>query len=546
MGAFLPALLLGALSAMTAMTVVAVLIFLATLTLVIWQPRGLGIGWSALGGAAVALLTTVVSLSDIPVVWDIVWNATFAFVAIVIISLILDESGFFKWAALHVARWGKGNGRLLFTLIVLLGAAIAAVFANDGAALILTPIVIQMLVALKFPAKASLAFVIACGFIADAGSLPLVVSNLVNIVTADFFDISFARYAAVMVPVGIVSVAASLGVLFLFFRKAIPRTYDMSVLETPRSAIADPLTFKTGWVILGVLLIGYFAAEPLHIPLSAVAGLGAAVLMLVASRKPAFLFPRVAAPVTTPVAAPMTAPVAAPMTAPVTASTTQAATSAADDRAADLDYETVGAAHRSTGDAAHDARPAPDMKTSDADDGVSLSAGGAAALPDGRISVPRILREAPWQIVLFSIGMYLVVYGLRNQGLTDELAGVFSTISNNGVLITALGVGGIVAILASLMNNMPTVLIASLAIGAAGATGLTQEAMIYANVIGSDLGPKITPIGSLATLLWLHVLDRKGIHIGWGQYFRTGIILTIPVLIITLLALAGWLTVIGV
>ncbi|MEG9250140.1 arsenic transporter [Arthrobacter sp. Soc17.1.1.1] len=527
---------------MTAMTVVAVLIFLATLTLVIWQPKGLGIGWSALGGAVLALLTTVVSLSDIPVVWDIVWNATFAFVAIVIISLILDESGFFTWAALHVARWGRGNGRLLFALIVLLGAAIAAVFANDGAALILTPIVIQMLIALKFPAKASLAFVIACGFIADAGSLPLVVSNLVNIITADFFDISFARYAVVMVPVGIVSVAASLGVLFLFFRKAIPRTYDMSVLGTPKSAIADPLTFKTGWVILGVLLIGYFAAEPLNIPLSAVAGLGAVVLMLVASRKPAFLFPRAAVPVA--------ASVAAPVTTSVTASTKQVVTPAADadDRAADLDYETVGAAHRSTGGTASSAHSTADMKTSDADasDGMSLSTGGAAALPNGRISVPRILREAPWQIVLFSIGMYLVVYGLRNQGLTDELAGVFSNISTNGVLITALGVGVIVAVLASLMNNMPTVLIASLAIGAAGATGLTQEAMIYANVIGSDLGPKITPIGSLATLLWLHVLDRKGIHIGWGQYFRTGIVLTIPVLIITLLALAGWLTIIGV
>lgn len=516
------------------MTVVAILIFLATLTLVIWQPKGLGIGWSALIGAAVALITTVVSLSDIPIVWDIVWNATFAFIAIVIISLILDESGFFTWAALHVARWGRGNGRLLFTLIVLLGAAIAAVFANDGAALILTPIVIQMLLALKFPAKASLGFVIACGFIADAGSLPLVVSNLVNIVTADFFDISFARYAVVMVPVGIVSVAASLGVLLLFFRKVIPRHYDVTVLETPKSAIADPLTFKAGWVILAVLLIGYFAAEPLRIPLSAVAGLGAVVLMIVASRQPAFLFPGITAVTSTGAGA------AQGTTHGPTAGSAEAA-----GRAADLDYETVGAAHRLAA-GPHDVPASHTTADPDRDDEAPAALdGGAAAVASGRISVPRILKEAPWQIVLFSIGMYLVVYGLRNQGLTDQLAGVFSSISNNGVLITALGVGVIVAVLASLMNNMPTVLIAALAIGSAGATGLTQEAMIYANVIGSDLGPKITPIGSLATLLWLHVLDRKGIHIGWGQYFRTGIVLTIPVLIITLLALAGWLSIIG-
>ena len=465
------------------MAVVAAAIFVATLVVVIWQPKGFPIGYTALIGAVIALATTVVGLSDIPTVVGIVWNATLTFVAVVLISLILDEAGFFEWAALHVARWGRGNGRLLFVLIVGLGAVIAAVFANDGAALILTPIVVGMLRALNMPQKAALGFILATGFIADTGSLPLVVSNLVNIVSADYFHLGFAKYAAVMIPVGIASVLASLGMLLLYFGRSIPKRYDALALTSPAAAVKDRATFRAGWVVLALLLVGYFAADPLGVPLAAVAGVGAVVIVLVAARQPAFLFARAEA-------------------SPVLVSTGGTAT-------------------------------------------VNAGGNGGAGMPSGRvIPVWKTIWEAPWQIVLFSIGMYLVVYGLQNQGLTGHLSTLFDVFGDHGVLVTALGVGFTIAILASLMNNMPTVLIAALAIGGAGATGLTHEVMVYANVIGSDLGPKITPIGSLATLLWLHVLEKRGIHIGWGQYFRTGIVLTIPVLAITLAALAGWLTLI--
>lgn len=421
--------------------VVAFLIFAVTITLVIWQPKGLQIGWSAMGGAAAALLLGVVTLADIPVVWDIVWNATATFVAIIIISLLLDEAGFFEWAALHVGRWGGGHGRRLFVLFVLLGAAVSAVFANDGAALILTPIVIAMLLALGYGPKATLAFVMAAGFIADAASLPLVVSNLVNIVSADFFDIGFDRYAAVMAPVNLASIAATLMVLFAVFGRDIPKAYDVERLAAPSGAIKDRATFLWGWIILAFLLIGFFVLEPRGVPVSAVAATGTVVLLVVAGR-------------------------------------------------------------------------------------------GAV------ISTTKVLREAPWQVVIFSLGMYLVVYGLGNAGLTRQIAGLLDGFAQGGVWGAAFGTGFLTAFLSAIANNMPTVLIGALSIDASGATGAAREAMIYANVIGSDLGPKMTPIGSLATLLWLHVLARKGVKIGWGYYFKVGVVLTLPVLGVALAALA--------
>ncbi|MEB5706020.1 arsenic transporter [Pantoea anthophila] len=421
-------------------------IFLLTLILVIWQPRGLSIGWSASIGAALALGTGVIHIADIPVVWNIVWNATAAFIAVIIISLLLDESGFFEWAALHVSRWGNGRGRLLFTWIVLLGAAVAALFANDGAALILTPIVIAMLLALGFSQGTTLAFIMAAGFIADTASLPLIVSNLVNIVSADFFDLGFTQYASVMVPVNLAAIVATLVMLHLFFRRDIPATYDVSLLKTPASAIKDLATFRAGWIVLLFLLVGFFVLEPLGIPVSAIAAAGAAVLFVVAKRGHA-------------------------------------------------------------------------------------------------INTGKVLRGAPWQIVIFSLGMYLVVYGLRNAGLTEYLSGVLDLLADKGLWTAAFGTGFLTAFLSSVMNNMPTVLIGALSIDSSTATGVVKEAMIYANVIGCDLGPKITPIGSLATLLWLHVLARKNITITWGYYVRTGIVMTVPVLFVTLAALAWRLSV---
>ena len=158
-----------------------------------------------------------------------------------------------------------------------------------------------------------------------------------------------------------------------------------------------------------------------------------------------------------------------------------------------------------------------------------------------RKPVPTVATSSPWQIVLFSLGMYLVVYGLGNAWLTAGASRVLVWLSGQGDLVATVGTGFLSALLASLMNNMPSTLVGALAIDQAQVASQTQQLMVYANVIGNDLGPKFTPIGSLATLLWLHVLAGKGYRIGWGQYMKVGLLITPPVLLAALLALAFWL-----
>ncbi len=415
---------------------IALIIFITTLILVLKKPKNIGIGYSALIGALITVLLGISTFTDIITVFNIVWNATFTFISVIIISLILDEAGFFEYIAYKLALYAKGNGKKLFVLIILLGSAISAVFANDGTALILTPIVYAILIRSNTPKNKILPFIMATGFIADTSSIPFIVSNLVNLVTAGYFNITFIKYTEIMVFPDIVSIIASIGVLYIFYRKEITN-YKIDKNMDVNLLIKDKNIFKIAFPMIILLMVFYFLSGIIKIDIAFIA-------------MPFALFFYIYARI------------------------------------------------------------------------------------NGKIDANHIVKIAPWQIVLFSLGMYIIVFGLSNEGLNAIYIDILKYIISFKDPFSLIFSGFFFAFNAAVMNNLPSVMVGDLAISGLKNPGL----LMYSNIIGNDIGPKFTPIGSLATMLWLYTLERKdAIKISYKYYMKVGLILALPVLFFTLLSL---------
>jgi len=430
---------------MLSSAIISVAIFVVTLFLMIKQPRGINLGLAAGIGAVASLLLGTVTVGDAMTAFESIWNAALAFVGIVTLSVTLDVMGFFKWAALRVAKLAKGSGVRLYLYIALLAAAVSILFANDSAVLILTPLVLEIVQQLKLEMNGKMAYLFAVGLIADTAAMPLITSNPVNIVSADFFGYTFIEHMIFMTPIAVVTITLSLIVVYLYFRKAIPRSYDPTLVDAliGDGAVIQPRQLKVSFVTLAVIDVLYVVASLNGIPVGFVIFGGAMFLLGF------YVF-------------------------------------------------TMSHSHM------HE---------------------------EEKHGVIYILKRVNWDILVFMVGILLVVQGLKHAGAIQFYADAFVWCLTLPSFLSTLVPSLLVTVSASAMNNWPMTMLGLLSIQQAGVSytlnSAGSTALIFANIIGNNLGPHFFPIGSLAILMWLNTMKRKGLNIRLVDYLRVGSVLSI-------------------
>jgi arsenical pump membrane protein len=408
-------------------------VFVATLVLVIKRPRGLPEAvWTVAGAVLVLALGLLAPASA----WDAVTAAKGALLfllALLVLSALVEKSGFFEWAAIHAARLAKGDARALYRNVFVLGALITAALSLDTTAVILTPLVLAFVQRLRLPARP---YVFACAFVANNASLFLPVSNLTNLLFAGTFRFSFLHFAARMLVPQIVALLVNYAVFCRLFAAELPASFDASLLPEPASVVPNRGYFRAAAAVLGLVLAGYFVAPLAHLEPYMIGGAGAAVLL-----------------------------------------------------------------------------------------GVGVATGRVRGA---------IVKDVSWSVFPFVVGLFIVVRAALDAGLRELSATWFARVAPPPPLDVI--VPSIVTTVASnLINNLPAGLLARGTLE----QGHASEPAIYGALLGTNLGPNITIVGSLATLLVLSSAKKKGVSLGAGDLLRIGGITTPLVLLAAGLALAA-------
>jgi arsenical pump membrane protein len=403
-------------------------LFVAVILAVIRRPGGLPVAVPATVGALAMVVLGWVDLADLRQIVSMTWSATLTLVALLLLTRVLDEAGLFAWSAASLAHRFAHSRRKAWFAFAAMSVATTMLLANDGSIVILTPILAEMAGMLAWSRQRSLPFIWASGFLIDAASTPLVMGNLTNLLAADARHLSFAAYWQMNAPGFVGALIGSMAILWLVFGRQLDGQLEADALPAPETFIRDRSAFRLGWLTLGALVTAYAVNQIWPMPVVAIVGAAAAVMVAVA----AWRWPR---------------------------------------------------------------------------------------------RVGSMVRQAPWDIIVFAMAMFVVVWGAGKAGWSDALLHLWLPFAGSAAG-TVLVVGITISLLSAVANNLPALLIALLVIPALPAA--VQPAATAAALIGSNIGCKLTPYGSLATLLWLDQLRRHGVTLSWGEVLKMGCRLTPP------------------
>ena len=517
----------------------ALIIFLLTLLGILTRPFKLKIWVFSSAGAAACIALKLVSLQDLKLIFSLIWDSCLTLIALIIISLCLQALGFFEWLIFavlklcqrlkfsdKVAKIQAQNSNLalnssqssltsptnsqdnkafntlftsqkaselsqnftapqsnttpnsnaqnlsnsnltlnlsqaplfaprnapntliisakaLFIALCILCALCSVVLANDGAILILTPLVLGLFLRAKsVDTNAVLAFLFAISFVCDASSNALIISNLTNIITANYFALGFADFAKTMFLPNLLGFLTALLLFLLVFRKALRANLTFRAPTTPK---LSSKFFAFYLALLAFFVASFFISREFKLPLSLNCLVFALFLLVILWRK-----------------------------APKKATTA--------------------------------------------------------------------LKNAPFSIIIFVFGLFVVVFALSKLDINEATTALLSTLSQDkftGIFTLA----SLSALFSSVFNNLPMVLFGDLLLGdffanlAQNSSSFSlinepnfKESLIYAHLLGCNIGSKLTPIGSLCTLLWLALLANKGVNFSLKSYLKFSLIFTFATL----------------
>ena len=439
--------------------IMMLIIFTLTIVFMLWRPLDVNETIPTTIGAAIVLILGIVSWTDIVDIIGIVSGPSLTILSTIMMTIVLESIGFFKWIAFNIVQRSKGSGIRLYIYTNLLCFFMTMLFNNDGSILITTPIIIRIILLLKFKPHQMFPYLISGALIATAASAPIAVSNISNLIALKIVGLSLNSYVTMMFVPSMIGIFVIAGLLFLYFRKDIPKVtlpipYKRANLHSPHlyTHPLDPANneddidwkmFKVCLIIIVTTRAAFFALTPFGISIELIGLLGASILIA---------------------------------------------------------YRWI---RKGTG-------------------------------------VTDVVKNAPWKIFLFAFNMYVLVYGLKNVGLNDFIVSSLKGIVAQDPLQATIIMGMLSTILSNLVNNLPAVMISTIAIVDMEMDPLTTQIAYLANVIGSDLGALLTPIGTLATLIWMFELKKHGVKMTWGKYLKVTLFV-IPIgLFVSLFSLYLW------